>query len=307
MDLNLIHLFITIVDAGSMSEAARRLSITRSHVSRRLQLLERTLGNQLIRRTTRSIDLTSDGLTLYEHGRRMMDELEVARARLQESHEQPSGHVRVSIPTGLAEAGLSDALLAFAQAHPGLTLRLYLSNRVADLVDAEIDVALRVLTDPPPHYVAREVCEVTWHLCCSPAYRDQAGGIHTPEDLARCNLLCLPASRRGLVMTLWRQARTWNVPLHPVLESEDFPFLARAAKAGSGVALLPLYLVRDDLRAGKLCQVLSDYTVQSPGSTLFVLTNPNPYPNSATRALVAFLQRAVRDLGCVPESAGRGV
>lgn len=296
MDLNLIHLFVTIVDAGSMSEAARRLSITRSHVSRRLQVLERTLGNQLIRRTTRNIDLTPDGQLLYEHGQRMLRELDTARERLQESHEQPRGHVRVSIPTGLAEAGLQGALIRFAQSHPGLTLRLYLSNRVADLVDAEIDVAVRVLTDLPPDYVAREVCAVNWYFCCTPAYRDALGGIDSPEDLKRCGLLWLPAARRERVMTLRRQGRSWQLPIAPVMESENFPFLAHAMRAGSGVALLPAYLVRDDLAAGRVCRVLPDYTVDTPGDKLFVLTSPNPYLNSATRSLVAFLQRAVREL-----------
>lgn len=296
MDLNLIRLFVSIVDAGSMSEAARRLSITRSYVSRRLQVLERTLGSQLIRRTTRSIDLTPDGQMLYDHGRRMLEELEVARARLQSAHEEPRGHVRVSIPTGLAEAGLQDALIRFAQSHPGLTLRLYVSNRVEDLVGAKIDVAIRVITELPPDYVAREVCEVGWRLCATPAYRDKVGGIRSLEDLARCDLLSLPVAGRTMAMTLRRDGRHWSIPMQPVLESEDFRFLVAALRAGSGVALLPDYLVRQDLRSGHVCQVLPDYVVDSPGERLYILTNHNPYPNSATRALIEFLPPAIRSL-----------
>ncbi|GAA5235304.1 LysR family transcriptional regulator [Verticiella sediminum] len=304
MDLNLIRLFVGIVEAGSMSEAARRLGITRSHVSRRVQALERDLGSQLIRRTTRRIDLTADGQTLYEHAQRMLQELEQARAKLHEAHGAPRGHVRVSLPTGLAAIGLSAALAEFVRAQPGLTLRLLLSNRVADLVDAEIDVAVRVLAEPPADAVVRHRQPVRWRLCCTPAYLQRVGGIQAPEDLARCAVIWLPAVRRARELALRRDGRRWTVPLRPVLESEDFPVQAQAMRSGLGVALLPSYLLADDLAQGRIVTVLDDYLPDHAGDLLCVLTTRNPYPSTAIRAVVDYLREWLDALPAI-EPAGR--
>ncbi len=139
LDLNLIQLFVTIVDAGTLSEAAVRHGVTRSHVSRNLQKLERAFGAQLIRRSTRRLELTQQGSVLYEHGARMAREVESARHALQKLGTEPAGHVRLSIPTGLGELDqLRPLLVSFALRHPALTLRVLFSNRVSDLISSEM-------------------------------------------------------------------------------------------------------------------------------------------------------------------------
>ena len=154
LDLNLIKLFVTIVEAGTLSEAALRQGVTRSHVSRNLQKLERAFGAQLIRRTTRRLELTHEGTVLYEHGARMAREVESARHALQKLGTEPTGHVRLSLPTGLGELeALRPLLVRFALDHPSLSLRVLFSNRVSDLISSEIDVALRVISTPPQDYV----------------------------------------------------------------------------------------------------------------------------------------------------------
>ncbi|OAE68319.1 LysR family transcriptional regulator [Achromobacter insolitus] len=294
MDLNLIQLFVTIVDAGTLSEAALRHGVTRSHVSRNLQKLERAFGAQLIRRSTRRLELTQQGSVLYEHGARMAREVESARHALQKLGSEPTGHVRLSIPTGLGELDtLRPLLVSFALRHPSLTLRVLFSNRVSDLISSEIDVALRVMSTPPQDYVARALGDVKWVLCAAPAYLAQFGQPAHPRDLVRLHFLGPPDPRPQVTLRLRRKDQLHEAKLAPRLQSEYFPFLAQAARAGAGVALLPAYVVHEDIAAGRLTPVLPAYQAMGPGEKLFILTTPTPYPSTAQRAVVDFLRTEV--------------
>jgi DNA-binding transcriptional LysR family regulator len=297
LDLNLIQLFVTIVDAGTLSEAAVRHGVTRSHVSRNLQKLERAFGAQLIRRSTRRLELTQQGSVLYEHGTRMAREVESARHALQKLGSEPTGHVRLSIPTGLGELDpLRPLLVSFALRHPSLTLRVLFSNRVSDLISSEIDVALRVMSTPPQDYVARALGEVKWVLCAAPVYLAQFGPPAHPRDLARLHFLGPPDPRPQVTLRLRRKDQLHEAKLAPRLQSEYFPFLAQATRAGAGVALLPAYVVHEDIAAGRLTPVLPAYQALGPGDKLFILTTPNPYPSTAQRAVVDFLRTEVTAL-----------
>ncbi|MDQ6214345.1 LysR family transcriptional regulator [Achromobacter insolitus] len=294
LDLNLIQLFVTIVDAGTLSEAALRHGVTRSHVSRNLQKLERAFGAQLIRRSTRRLELTQQGSVLYEHGARMAREVESARHALQKLGSEPTGHVRLSIPTGLGELDtLRPLLVSFALRHPSLTLRVLFSNRVSDLISSEIDVALRVMSTPPQDYVARALGDVKWVLCAAPAYLAQFGQPAHPRDLVRLHFLGPPDPRPQVTLRLRRKDHLHEAKLAPRLQSEYFPFLAQAARAGAGVALLPAYVVHEDIAAGRLTPVLPAYQAMGPGEKLFILTTPTPYPSTAQRAVVDFLRTEV--------------
>ncbi|CAB3933483.1 LysR family transcriptional regulator [Achromobacter insolitus] len=294
LDLNLIQLFVTIVDAGTLSEAALRHGVTRSHVSRNLQKLERAFGAQLIRRSTRRLELTQQGSVLYEHGARMAREVESARHALQKLGSEPTGHVRLSIPTGLGELDtLRPLLVSFALRHPSLTLRVLFSNRVSDLISSEIDVALRVMSTPPQDYVARALGDVKWVLCAAPAYLAQFGQPAHPRDLVRLHFLGPPDPRPQVTLRLRRKDQLHEAKLAPRLQSEYFPFLAQAARAGAGVALLPAYVVHEDIAAGRLTPVLPAYQAMGPGEKLFILTTPTPYPSTAQRAVVDFLRTEV--------------
>lgn len=297
LDLNLIQLFVTIVEAGTLSEAASRQGVTRSHVSRNLQKLERAFGAQLIRRTTRRLELTEQGAVLYEHGARMAREVESARHALQKLGAEPTGHVRLSLPTGLGELdALRPLLVRFALDHPGLSLRVLFSNRVSDLISSEIDVALRVISEPPQDYVARELGNVKWHLCAAPSYLQTVGMPKHPRDLARLDLLCPPGARPQTSLRLTRKGQAYETKLAPRLQSEYFPFLAQAARDGAGIALLPAYIVQPDLQAGRLRDVLPAYQAEGPGDKLYILTSPTPYPSTAQRALVDFLKSELEPL-----------
>jgi DNA-binding transcriptional LysR family regulator len=169
MDLNALKLFVEIVDAGSLSAAARRLNTSRSNVSQRLKLFEQAIGAQLLRRSTRRTEPTQLGYTLYEHGSNIIRELAGATAAVSTLGKSLHGHLRVSIPTALGQLHIAPLLIEFAQRYPDITLEVVFSNRIVDLMASHIDVALRVTSEPPEQYVARELGRVDWVLCASPA------------------------------------------------------------------------------------------------------------------------------------------
>lgn len=302
MDLNLVRALVQIVDAGNLSEAARRRSVTRSQVSKELKSLERQVGATLLRRTTRRLEPTDAGRALYEHGLRMLAEVDAARAAIDGLGRTVRGHVRLSIPTGLGELFLGETLLVFQQAHPEVSLRVLFSNRVFDLIAAEIDVAVRITSDPPPEQVARELLRVRWALYAAPGYLEAHPPIQRPEDLgdAAHRILCTPSPERHFKLVLRQQAERRELRLTPLLQSEHFPFLRQAMLAGAGIALLPHYAAAGDVRDGRARPVLPAWQAEGLGNALYVLTMPDRHPTHAVRMLTAYLREALAPLGAQP-------
>jgi DNA-binding transcriptional LysR family regulator len=290
MDLNLIQAFVDIVDAGNLAEAGRRRGVTRSQVSRQLRELEHQAGAQLLRRTTRRLELTEPGQALYQHGVRILQEVASAQAEIDSLGQTLRGHVRVSVPTGLGDAYIAPLLLQFAQKHPGITLRVFFANRVNDLIAAEIDVALKVTSTPPLDHVAREICDIRWQLYASPQYLARIPPVQVPPDLAGCSFLCPPYPPRQFPLSLYRDGQRVDVALTPALQSEHFLFLARAVREGHGIGMLPVYIGWEEVRAGRLVPVLPDWRPEGLGNKLFIITTPNLHPSMATRALIGFLR-----------------
>jgi DNA-binding transcriptional LysR family regulator len=286
-----------VIDAGSLSAAARRLDTTRSNVSRRLKTLERLWGVELLRRTTRRVEPTQIGSALYEHARRVGIELDALQGTLDSLGKGLRGHVRVSVPTGLGQLVLAPLLLEFAQSHPEVTLEVTLSNRVHDLVAQEIDVACRIASTPPQDCVARELARVDWVLCASPAHVKQHGTPRTPPELAAHPWVATPVGGQRLVMDVLRGSRQHRIEVVPRLQCADFLFLQRAVQAGLGLAALPRYVAGDGLRSGKLEALLAGWRVDPErlGDRLYLITLPHRYPPPAARAMIDFLKTRFED------------
>ena len=278
MDLNLVQAFVDIVEAGNLAEAGRRRGVTRSQISRQLGLLEEQAGAMLLRRTTRRLEMTDAGQSLYEHGLRILQEMAAAQAEIDSLGKTLRGHVRVSVPTGLGDAFIAPLLLRFAELHPGISLRVFFANRVTDLIAAEIDVALKVTSLPPLDTVAREVCAIRWQLCASPDYLARTPPLQKPSDLTECRFLCPPYTSRRFLLTLGRDSacgpERHDVEITPYLQSEHFPFLMNAVRQGHGISLLPVYMGWDDVRRGTLVPVLPDWKPEGLGNRLYIITTP---------------------------------
>ncbi|MBP0594965.1 LysR family transcriptional regulator [Paraburkholderia sp. LEh10] len=295
MDLNLIGLFVEIVDSRSLSAAARKLGMTRANISQRLKLLERETGAQLLRRSTRSFELTQAGHTLYDCGQRMLEDLSTARASIDSLGQTLSGRVRISVPTGFGRMFIGSRLLEFARMYPGITLNVTFNNRIEDLIAAEVDVALRITATPPLDYVARNICSIDWNLYAAAGYMEKHGPIDCPEDLESQTLVASPYPGRRVTMKLMHredEADVHMITMQPALQSQDYPFLTDAVCQGMGIGLLPAYVPHAPTSCA-LLRILPQYRVVGMQNTLYIVTLPNRFPSPATQALIDYLRAEI--------------
>jgi DNA-binding transcriptional LysR family regulator len=298
MDLNLIGLFVEIVESRSLSAAARKLGMTRANISQRLKALERETGAQLLRRSTRSFELTQAGHTLYECGQRMLEDLSTAQASIDSLGQTLSGRVRISVPTGFGRMFLGGKLLEFARTHPGITLTVTFNNRIEDLIAAEVDVAIRITATPPLDYVARNICTIDWNLVASADYVDRHGPIECPSDLEKQTLIASAYPGRRVAMTLTHREDETDVhvvTMQPALQSSDYPFLTEAVCRGMGIGLLPAYVPHAPTSC-ELQRVLPQFRVAGMQNTVYIVTLPNRYPSPATQALIDYLRTEILSL-----------
>ena len=301
MDLHALILLVDILDAGSLSEAARRLKTSRANVSYHLAQLERNLGQQLVRRSTRRIAPTEVGLLLCEHGRKIRDELAAARDTVATLGQTLQGRVRLSVPSGWGQLVMAPWLIDFKRAHPGIVLDVVFENRVVDLLRDEVDIAVRVLTDPPEQLVARDMGPVRYVACASAPYVLAHGLPTRLEDLCNAPLITSAVVGRQLRLAAYLHGERHEVPLSPTLTSENFLFLREAIQAGLGVGLVPDYVVQSLIDTGEVLTTLDDWKLSIFGTRLFMLYMPSRHPTRAMSTFIDFALERARAL--VPEGA----
>lgn len=292
-DLNLVRALVQVIDAGNMSEAARRRGVTRSYISKEIKLLEREIGATLIRRTTRSLEPTEQGRTLYEHGVRMLTEMESAQAAIDSLRHEVRGHLRLSIPTALGQFFLEQHLFAFQRQHPAVTLNVMLSNRVFDLVASQVDVAVRISSEAPLDAVARELRPVRWGLYAAHDFYGQLTGLADPKDLEGTPFICLSGPQPLFILRLTNGKLHREIRVRPRVQSENVPLLHAAMCQGLGVALLPDYAVASGLKSGAVMPVLPDWIPEGLGGRLYILSMQNRQPTALAQELIAHLRDAL--------------
>jgi DNA-binding transcriptional LysR family regulator len=293
MDLHGLTLLVEILDAGNLSAAARKLKMTRANVSYHLTQLEKSLGVQLVRRTTRSVAPTELGLSLYQHGLAIQNELRSAQETIVTLGKSLQGRVRLSVPSGYGQMVMSPWLIAFKQLYPHIILDVLFENRVEDLMRDDVDVAIRVISEPPPTLVARDLGPVRYVACGSRAYAAEHGLPVELEQLRTVPLITAAVIGRQLRVSAYRDNQRSEVMLEPTLISEHFPFLQQAILAGLGVGLVPDYVVQQEVESGDIVTTLNEYRLSIFGTQMFLLFMPNRYQTRAARTFIDFiLERA---------------
>ena len=247
--------FVRVVEAGTLSAAAKQLRLSTAAVSRHLSALEQEVGGPLIARTTRRMALTAMGQRYYEQCLRVLHEVREAGAV---GRDVLGSAVRLSVPVAvgvLAGPALARALL---DEHPTLQLELRLEDRVTDLVLEDLDVALRVAPAPPltTELIAVPLSRWTRVVVAAPSYLRRRARPKTPAALASHDALSAPADARASTWTLSDGATTARVPMTSRCTSNAGHLLRELVLEGLGVALLPDWFVADDLRQGRLERVL---------------------------------------------------
>src|SRR6478735_7118552 len=287
MDLQSLTLLVEILDAGNLSAAARRLKMSRANVSYHLNQLERSVGAQLVRRTTRRAEPTEIGLRLYQHGLAIQGELLAARESVTTLGQSLQGRVRLSVPSGYGQLVMSGWLIAFKRLYPGIVLDVLFENRIEDLLRDEVDIAIRVMAEPPQNLVARELGPVRYVACASRGYAEAHGLPTQLDQLQKAPVVTSAVIGRQLRVSAYQGEERREVILEPTLISENFLFLRQAILAGLGIGLVPDYVVTDDVRRGDVVTTLDDWRLSIFGTQMFMLYMPN---RQHTRAMSTFIE-----------------
>jgi DNA-binding transcriptional LysR family regulator len=254
--LGCLETFVRVVDAGSLSKAARALKLSLPAVSRQLAALEGELEAPLIVRTTRRMTLTPAGRDLHERARRILHDVEEARELVAHA-KSVHGTLVVSAPVSLGLARIVPSLPALFEAHPHLAIDLRLEDDAVDLVGEGVDVAVRAGLAPPnsAELVSRTI--MTWRrvLVASPAYLRRHAAPKTPEALASHAALL----HRASTWRLEREGDARVVEMRGALHTATPIALRDAAIAGMGIAFLPEWLASEPLASGALRAVLPEW------------------------------------------------
>lgn len=258
--LDQIVIFLRVVEAGSLSEAARRMDVPKSTVSRKVSELEARVGGRLLQRTTRKLGLTDAGRVLYERVAPAMNEIEEAETAVAGLHGSPRGVLRIAAPVSISALG--PIIAEFLVRHPHVEVEMVCSDRLVDLVEDRFDVAIRagVLTDST--LVARSLGKAKSVLVASPAYCKRHGVPKTPADVATHACVAFGGGTAPHVWSLESAGKQVDVRIRPRLTVNDMEIVREAAIAGVGIGWLPQLICAADLRKRRLVHVLVDWCSQ---------------------------------------------
>jgi len=295
VDLNDIALFVHVVRSGSFAGAGRRLSMPPNTISRRLQALEAALGVRLLQRSTRQLNMTAAGREFFERCAPGLEDLEQASASLSESNGEPSGRLRVAAPVDFFDNFSIEWMHEFMQRYPKVQLEFVLSDGRADLIAEGIDLAFRGGVLPDSSLVAKKLVDSHRGLVASPRYLERFGTPHTLGELIAHRCLAASQAPHHTTWKLEGPHGMESVRVTPPLCINTAQGQLRAARAGLGIALLPTMLASEDLRSGRLVQVLPDYQRDAMG-LYAVYVHRRQLPAGVTALIDFFLDKMERGI-----------
>ena len=283
--------FVEVIRLGSFSEAAKILGLSRALISRHITDLEKRLGVRLLTRTTRRITLTEAGAEHFNFCQRIIKEIEEKETSLKQTQREPAGSLKILAPKSLTTLALGDAIASFATASPHLSISLMLDDlsfRSYDFIERGFDVAVHTTPIRESSLVARKIATLRWLLCASPEYLKRQGEPRVPRDLTRHQCLVhLNSDPSDRVWRLRDTAGLASVKVHGPFASNSVLVLRKAALKSLGIAILPVYCVKEDLKSGALREVLADYPI--PIHPLSLVWAPGRETPKKIRHLADFL------------------
>ena len=274
-------------------------------VSRRVSALEERLGVQLLRRTTRQLNLTDSGRSFYEHSSRILADLEEAESAVAQEHGELRGTLRVALPLSFGLRHMSAPIAEFSRKHPRVEFDLDLNDRRIDLVEEGVDLALRIGNLEDSSLIARRLFEVHTVICASQSYLDQHGMPKTPEELVQHRTLVYGNLKDpGKWVCKDADGVTHKVRVDPVMTATSGDFLCAAAAEGLGIAMQPSFIAGEAIRRGDLVPVLTDY--QWPVTPAWVAYPPTRHLSFRVREFIDFLAEHFAGTPYWDEDCSRG-
>ncbi len=285
-------LFVQVVDEGSFSRVAEKLSLTNSVVSKRIARLENNLNAQLLYRTTRKLSLTDAGKTLYNKAK-------IAKFAFQEAENAVTGYgadmkgtIRITMPVVSTNLILSKSIAEFCKQHPEISVELQITNRLVDLIGEGFDLAIRTAELEDSSLIARRLIDSQWVICATPRYLKQYGTPQTPEQLENYECLVYKFDNNSNnTWPLYIDGTEQLMPVHGRFHSNHLSAIKQATLSDLGIAFLPQALVYEELQQNILTQILQRFTRKKLG--MYAVYPKTRQPDQKLKLLVAHLRESL--------------
>lgn len=290
-----IEFFVQVAELGSLSRAAEKLGMSNAAASRTLHALEERLGARLVERTTRRLWLTEVGQAFHRRCLAMIAEMKEAEAEVQETSLKPSGVLKVTSSVSFAMMHIAPNLPEFNQRFPQLSVEITTANRYLDFIEAGIDVAIRTREyESDSGITVRRLAHTRRVLAASPGYLAEYGTPRVPEDLKSHQLLVYNLANDPYVLHFSQADEQRHTPITSLLNSNEGQVIRAAGLAGHGLMILPLYIIHDDIVAGRLVPVLTDWDL--PSLTINFAYQSRRHQPAKIRVFTEFFVQRFKDL-----------
>lgn len=293
-DLRRMVIFFHVVDTQSFSGAARQLGIARSAVSRHITLLEKSIGVRLLNRTTRRLSLTEVGETYYQSCARIVAEAETATRRISQLQDEPQGTLKVAAPISLGNQFITPLVREFMQRHTALSVELLLDDQIIDMVKEGIDISIRVGWLHDSNLVARKLGDWPRFLCASPDYIERHGRPESPAQLVDHEWIIFTTLPTPYHWTFTKNKRQKRIQVKGRLKTNNADAIRSSLLAGAGITAQASFLVRDDIKAGRLEHLLPDYDCGSVG--MYAVYQDRRYQQAKVRLFIDYIDREFKRL-----------
>ncbi len=251
--------FVTVAETGSFAEAAKRLNLANSVVSKRIKDLEEYLHTRLLQRTTRHVRLTDAGYLYFDHARKLVSELAEVEENLRFANENPVGELRVSAPVTFGAKFLGPAVSTFLEKYPDVAIRLFLGDRTVDMREEGFDLSIRIGPLETSSLISRKLARSRRVTVASPEYLRKNGRPEKPQDLVKHNCLVYSGVNEGKSWPFLVNGKKHLQPVAGRFTTDNGMLLAEAAAGGCGITMLPTFIVGPYVNKHGLEIVLEDF------------------------------------------------
>ncbi|WP_256078073.1 LysR family transcriptional regulator [Massilia sp. YIM B04103] len=284
-----ISAFVATVRHQSFALAAQAMTLSSSAVSRRVSALEARLGVRLLTRTTRSLRLTEAGEHYYADCRRLLAEMDAADQSLRDAAGAVSGRLKLALPVSYGHLHVLPTLPGFMRQYPEVELDVSLSDRYVNIVEENVDLAVRIGKLVDSSLVAKRLRADVRRICATPAYLAEHGTPATPAELTQHRVLQFSLTPFGDVWQLTRRGKTESVKIRPRLWGDSAQLTHAAALAGQGIAIVPAFLAAADIAEGRLQVILPEWKFAPTG--IWAVYPGGRHLPLKVRKLIAYLEQ----------------
>ncbi|WP_168798705.1 LysR family transcriptional regulator [Herbaspirillum sp. ST 5-3] len=289
--LTSMKVFAAVVDTGSFAAAADRLDISRAMASKYVAHLEEHLGTRLLQRTTRKLTLTESGTSYYDRCTQILADISEAEEGAVRHTEAPHGTLRLTMPVSFGILHMGPIVSDYMKQYPDVKVDLLLNDRRVDLIEEGLDLAVRIGLMPESGLIAKKLASDRIAICGAPEYLKRHGMPGTPADLAHHNCLMYSYAATGDDWKMSGPGGTHTVKVAGSLRATNGDMIRLAALGGVGLIRQPLFLVGEDIRAGRLVEVLGEYSSGELG--IYAVYPSRKHLSAKVRTFVDFVAAAL--------------